>query len=379
MKKILFFTDTPLVGGAEHQMSLLAQYLPKDVFEVSLACLSVPALDSWCRAFEEEKCKTYRLPQRHKHDPRQFLSLKKIITQNRFDLVHIHLWNPGSCRYALLLCRVLNVPFVVTEHDPFPISCIKEKIRRFFVKKARGIIAISHNNELFFKKRDPDLENKIIVVHNGIDLEWWRSTLRDIGKEEKNDIRLKIFKADPSEQIIINVATLHERKGQMDLVDAFEIVYKKNSTIKLILVGEGEGREEIERHIAHKGLQKSVLLLGQRKDIPRLLSAADIFVLASRREAFGLVLLEAMSAGLPIIATRVGGIPEIIEDGKTGLLVEPRAPEDLAGKLELLLEDAHLAKSLAEQATATLEAHFSAETMARKTADFYKDILKTNS
>ena len=152
-----------------------------------------------------------------------------------------------------------------------------------------------------------------------------------------------------------------------------EMVLRDFQGAKLVLVGEGRWLRKYQAQV--KVLGDRVLFLGRRKDVGALMAAADIFVLPSLREAFGLVLLEATVAGLPIIATDVGGIPEIVENQKTGLLVKSKDGQALASAIKNLLQNPQKCAEFVRAQRERMEAEFTAKEMAEKTGEVYQEIL----
>ena len=171
--------------------------------------------------------------------------------------------------------------------------------------------------------------------------------------------------------IVGNIAALVPHKGQHDLVEAVTHVLPAVPDARFVILGEGELRAALERRVKELHLQKHVLLPGFRPDVLSLLKGFDVFVMSSVSEGLGTSLLDAMACRKAIVATRVGGIPEVVEDGRTGLLVPPRSPRELGTAIVRLLRDAPLRAQLAEAGRARVEAHFTAERMVAQTLAVY--------
>ena len=375
MKKILFYTDTPQVGGAELQMFLLAKFLDKHLFEPILVCSNFSALDKWCENFEHEGIEVLRLQVKHKHDPRHYFQLKKILAEREIDILHLNLWNPGACRYAFSAGNSYKIPIIITEHDPFQLSKLKSLLKKTLLKKVSKIITISDNNGKLMKKLYPEHKNKVSVIHNGIDTVWWQSQLAGYKFEECQRIKEEVFLAKTNTLIITTIAELHERKGVEYLIKAVPEVLKQYPNVKLVIIGKGKERNFLEYLVKDFSIGKNVVFLGRQKEIPRLLKSSDIFVLPSLREGFGLVNCEAMMAELPVIASEVGGIPDIVLDGKTGILVKEKNVEQLTLALKNLIANPVKRKEMgAEGKTRVLE-KFDAKKMASQFEKEYQSIL----
>lgn len=351
-------------------MLLLAGNLPADKYRVSLACASRQKLNPWCQKFLERDMNVMRLKVFHKHDPRHFLYLKNLLPQ--YDLLHAHVWNPASCRYAMLAAN--KTPLVITEHDPFPLSGIKGWLKIKLLNNVRRIIVASNAAKRLAAAQDPTIAGRITVVPNGIDTKVWEMACK---LEDRKEFRMTHFGAAMNEKVILCVAELHERKGQKYLIEAFSNLIKNFPNTKLVFVGEGRKRKHYEK--LAKPFGNKILFLGHRREIPQMMAASDIFVLPSIREAFGLVILEAAIAGVPTVATTVGGIPEIIEDLKTGILVPPAEPELMEKAIRAILQNPSGASELAKAAKSRTETLFNAKTMAELTSKVYDEILLTCS
>jgi glycosyltransferase involved in cell wall biosynthesis len=171
-----------------------------------------------------------------------------------------------------------------------------------------------------------------------------------------------------------NVAALVPHKGQRHLIDAAKVVVQQVPDARFIIAGEGELRPALERQIKDYHLEKHVLLAGFRPDVLSLHKAFDIFVMSSVTEGLGTSLLDAMAAGKPIVATRAGGIPEVVAEEETGLLVPPRDHEALADAIVRLLKDAELRRRMGEAARTRARTFFSAERMVQQTLLVYQRV-----
>lgn len=382
MKNILLYTDTPQVGGAELQMFLLAKFLDKKKFTPILACSSYTSLDRWCENFIKEGIKVFRLNVKHKHDPKHFFELRKIIKEEKIDLLHAHVWNPASCRYAFSAagakaeCRIgyaassRKIPIITTEHDPFKLSLIKNIFKKNSLKKTKTVVTVSAANQKVLKKLYPEFKDKFVVIPNGIDTTWWHSQSLRFTDLDRKKIKEELFLANEDSLIIISVAELHERKGLKYLIEAIPSVSAKFPNIKLVIVGEGPERSELEKLVKKFGIENHVILTGRQKEIPKLLKCADIFVLPSRREAFGLVILEAMITGLPVIASETGGIPEIIKN--TGILVEPENSAEISIALIDLIAHPEKRQKLSTSGEKLVHEKFEAKKMAEEYEKIYE-------
>jgi len=215
----------------------------------------------------------------------------------------------------------------------------KNIISKLVLKNADAVIALTEDMKREIKKI---CDRDIFVIPNGIDLEKFKNLSKETLRK-----RLKI---EEDEKMIIFVGTLRPVKGIKYLIKAMKLIIKENENVKLMLVGDGEEREELESLVVELDLKDCVKFIGrvQNEEIPRYMIASDVFVLPSFSEGFPVVILEAMASGLPIVATKVGGLPEIVKDGENGFLVEPKNPEEIAEKVLLILKGDKLRERISE-------------------------------
>lgn len=369
-RRILFYTDTPIMGGAENQMLLLAKFLPSDKFSVTLVCSGYKNLNGWCQDFMETGANVVRLKVFHKHDPRHFFYLRKILPE--FDLLHMHIWNPASCRYGFIAAT--KTPLVITEHDPFAMKGLKGFLKRKFLKKVSAIIVASKAAKKLVLDQDADLESKIRIIYNGIDIPEWN---RQKNVDERNEFRRAHFHALPNEKVILCAAELHKRKGQKYLIEAAKNLIVSYPDLKFVFAGDGPEKKHYEK--LARPLGNRVVFLGRRRDIEKVMAASDFFVLPSAREAFGLVVIEAAIIGLPTVASEIGGLCEIVENGKTGLLAKPENTESLEKAIGYLMENPNKANEFKEAAKERVSKLFDAREMALLTARIYDEVLSRSS
>ena len=366
--KILLYTDTPLFGGAEKQMLLLAKNLNKLLFEVIIVCRKIEILRPLIDEANDLKIKTYLINSKSKHSLNNLTELNKIIKTEKPDLIHVQAWNPMAGKFAILAARQNKIPLIVTEHDPFPLNWPKSLYKKWANQKVAKMITVSHTNQKMLEEIYPEMIGRLTTVHNGIE----KFAVINDGKRQQ--IRREIFKAGPETKIILGVGTLHERKGFKYLISAYSKIHKDYPNSRLIIAGEGPERNSLENLIKNLSLSDKVFLIGQSNDVPALMQCSNLMVLPSLKEAFGLVLLEAMQAGLPIIASKVGGIPEIISSPEKGLLIEPANKNELVKSLHKLLSKDDLSKRFSQKGIEHWK-NFSAKEMAEKTGQIYQEIL----
>lgn len=360
MKHVLFYTDTPNLGGAEKHMLLLAKYLSQMGVGVSLAYGRYSKISKLHDEFTKVCQNIFVLSTLHKHDPRHYSQLKKILAKHKFDLLHIHLWNPGSCRYAFFAASDSKLPIITTEHDPFELTGMKRLIKKTCLAKTSRTIVISLDNFRLLDEYYEYPKKQLDLVHNGIEID------RFLDNHDK-----AVLPVTKGAQVITCIAEMHHRKGHRYLLEAFKRIQTHMPRLHLILVGSGPAERELRDQYSQV---PNIHFLGWRDDIPQILRASDILVLPSLKEAFGQVILEAMASGVIAVATNNGGTPDIIKDGVTGYLVPPANSGAIADRIATILTNPDQKRDIEKAALHSVKENFSAEIMAKKTLAVYNKL-----
>lgn len=319
------------IGGLEMLVVDMIRHIDRERFDVAVVCLR----DKGALAGQVESLgfRVFSLGGRDRLEWKAFFKLAGILRKEKARIVHCH--NTAGYLYGGIAAILAGFKKIIyTEHGRvFPDNSrrmLAERILSWFTYK---IVAVSEDMKRCLIEYEKINPLKIQVIHNGVDVERFyplgldaRCKLREALGMAQNDI------------VIGNVARLDPVKDHGCLIRAFALLITRHSSLKLILVGDGPERENIEHLIAALGLRSSVICLGSRKDIPDLMNIMDVFVLSSKNEGISLTLLEAMACGVPVVATRVGGNPEIVKDGENGLLCDPGDPQDLADKIFMALD-----------------------------------------
>jgi sugar transferase (PEP-CTERM/EpsH1 system associated) len=271
------------------------------------------------------------------HDVRAFVRLARLLRRLRPDIVHSRNWATFD---AVLAARLARVPAVVHgEHgrdvsDPEGLHARRNRIRRVCAPLVDRFVTVSDDLRGWLVTRVGIPAGKVTRIHNGVDTA--RFAPAD-GLAERAGLGWA-----GNAEVIGTVGRLDPVKDQAGLVEAFARVAPAHPRAVLAIVGDGPCRAELERVVAAHGVGARVRLLAERSDVPEILRTMDVFVLPSIAEGISNTLLEAMATGLPLVATRVGGNPELVQDGVNGRLVPRRDRTALAGALAAYLDDPHL-------------------------------------
>ncbi len=275
----------------------------------------------------------------------------RILAEHRIEIVHAN--SPTTALAARLARGTAGPPVLTTAHGIWK-DWAKPAVATLFSLGSDRVMGCSEalTSDLI---RHGLSQRKALTVHNGIPF-----------REETPDpaVRLAVRQElgiGPMEPVLLVAARLAEQKGLTYLLDAMPTVWKACPEVRLLIAGEGPQAEMLASRARELG--ERVRLLGGRSDVPRLLAAADVFCLPSIDEGLPLALAEAMAEGLPVVATHVGGIPELIRDGVTGFLVPPRDPARLAQKVLTLFADPVLRRKLGRAGRASVRQEFTLERM----------------
>ncbi|MBC8184489.1 glycosyltransferase family 4 protein [candidate division KSB1 bacterium] len=299
-------------------------------------------------------------------DLRTILSIRKFIKVNNIKIVHSHGYKSNF--YALMATMFTKVQKITTCHlwteGSFK-NRIYEAMDRFWVTRFDKIVTVSD------KLKDQVLKttvssNKVTTIYNGIDLNRFNHPF-------KNSNLRKEFNIKKSTKVIGTIGRLTEQKGHLFLLESARQILKDFPDTGFLFVGDGHLRQVLQNKIDELDLHNHVIFTGIRKDIPEILAMIDLFVLPSLDEGFPMILLEAMAAQKPVIATNVGDVSSVLINRKTGILIPPDDRTQLINAVTELLSDKKLANELAHQGYLKVKENYSSQRMAEKYAEIYKD------
>ena len=294
------------------------------------------------------------------------LRLALAMKRKRCRLVNFH--DDHSVAVGSAAASMAKVPLrVISRRVDFP---LKKNVfsRRKYTKDVDAIIAISEavKNVLV----EGGIDKKLIrVIPDGIDF----SPYED---RSSKDYLCKEFSFSSDDFLVGIVAQLSDEKGHKYLIQASEHLRERIPKIKIVIVGEGPLRMEPDSMMKEIHGEDMVFFMGFRENIPQILKSLDVFVLSSEREGLGSILMDAMACRLPIVATRVGGVPELIQHRKTGLLVPPQRPKSLAKAILEIYENREMSRQLGLEGYGVVHQKYSAEAMAMKAIDLYEVLAK---
>ncbi|MFQ6027324.1 MAG: glycosyltransferase [Dehalococcoidia bacterium] len=360
------------VGGAEKLLTTTLPCANRDDFEYEVGYL-VPGKDALSQELEQQGIPVFCLGQSRFYDMRVILRLAKLLRQRQVDILHIHLPFPGIIgRIAGRLAGVSRI--VYSEHSPVHrYHALTRLASRLTYSWNDAVIAVSNEVYKSVEQYYGSLRrSRLLTIYNGIEDP---AAADPTGSNDTRESVRQELGIPEGNSVVINVAGFRPEKGHFRLLQAAELVLPGNPQVTFLLVGQGETEEAVRAEVSRLGLEKSFVFAGFRNDIPRLPRASDLFLLASDYEGLPVSLLEAMGAGLPSVSTRVGGVPEVVEEGVEGLMVSPEDPEQMAEAVLRLLGDADTRLRMGQAGLDRVNRQFSVQRMVDQTEGLYRELL----
>lgn len=309
-------------------------------------------------------------------DIKACFKLYRIFKEERFDIVHTHTAKAGVLgRITARLAGIKKIAHLPHGHNFYgyfgPLRTkLATILERFIAHFTDRLIVLTELEKQDFLKFKVGKISKIVVINSGLNLDRYRQAVIDRVKVKEE------FSVQENEFLVGMIGRLEPVKGPQYFVEASTLVCKEFPQTKFLVAGDGRLKPELEFQARRLGVYDRFIFTGWREDIPEILPILDILVLPSLNEAVGRILIEAGACGIPVIASRVGGIPEIVKDNQTGVLVAAGDPPRLAEAIILLLKDRERRLRMGENARAWVDGKFSAENMADKFAKVYEELVK---
>lgn len=357
MKNILLLVPRMNIGGAESYVALVARSLKLLGYNVYLAS----AGGALATKLQQEGIKHFFLPIRLSKYISGIL-LKRIIKKYNIEIIHANSEAAGIVAVKTRQKYNLDIPIVYTAHGVLPAK-VKD-----IINQVDKIIAVSNfSREAAIKEGFS--ANKIEVVYNGVDIDKFKPH-----EEKRNLLRKKYnIPQDAFTMIIVSRIKNLRNKGHQHLLNVLS-EYEVSKYWHLVVIGKGKGLGSLKQKVKEHNLQDRVHLLGHKTDVENYEDMADVVVLLSYFETFGLVLAEGMAMEKPAVAFKVGGVPEVIEDNKTGFVVDYDNDDELVEKLAILAKNPDLCKQMGIQARKKVAKDFANRIMIKKLEEIYKSL-----
>lgn len=377
--KVLHIHTLPVVSGSGINTFLSMRGQKNAGLDVELACADGGMLLDWV---EKEGMTVRRL----KHmvwavnliqDLLVVFELNRLIRKQRYDIIHTH--NSKAGFVGRLAARLSQVPVVIHTVHGFAFHSAERPFKQWLYRHLERMagswcdcfIAISQPLADWAVKEGIAKPGQMVKIYSGIDVEAFH---------QPADPALRAGLGIASEAFVIGeIAKLWEGKGHAVLLEAAARLHAAIPSLRVLIVGEGNLRQDLEQLATRLGIRDRVIFTGFREDIPAITRALDVAVLPSFFEGMGRAVLEAQAAGKPVVASRVGGIPDLIEDASTGWLVNPGKPDELAAAIQRLYEQPALRQSVGEKARQSVTERFSDKRMSQQILELYDRLLQAKS
>ena len=364
--RIIHFITDLSTGGAQVSLFRLLKQLDRERFSQSVVCLyngdgliaeqirslGIPVID---------------LNMSNKLRLDAFWRFYRLLQEQQPLILHTWMFHaniPGR-----VLGRIAGIPVIISsERTMRQEGKFRQLSNRYTASLSDRIVCVSVNVAKYTEQTIHLPPEKLVVIPNGVD----RNDYRNL--PSKAEAR-RLFQLPDSALIIGAIGRMHRVKGLNILLSAFAQLAELRGSVHLLFVGEGSVRQLLIDQTHDFGLNSKVTFLAFQKDIPKLLPALDLFVSASLHEGMPNAVLEAMAAGLPVVATDVGGTPEVVQDGQTGFLVPPGEFEALAISIDKLLEDPDLRCRMGKEGKERVARYFSIEQMSQQYEQLYEQLL----
>jgi glycosyltransferase involved in cell wall biosynthesis len=366
--RIAIVIDSLRVGGAQKLVSTFVSHASAYDIEPVVIRLREDGASAIMDPIQAAGVQIVTLPAVSLFSYQRLKQLTDLFRSEKIDLVQTHLYYANIL--GTLAAHRANIPVIATLHSLAIRSGLKNAILQRFedfclrryatrVLAVGNVVADAHQGRYGRQKLD--------VIPNGI------PQPQPVQIQERERLRQEIT-GNGSKSIIVTVGRFARAKGYEDMIEAFRLIHQKDMNPVLLMVGSGNTVESVKAQLEELDLSSSVILAGERRDVPQLLASSDVFASSSHREGLPLAVLEAMMAGLPVVATSVGDIPNVVTD-ETGVLVPPHQPQQLANALEDLLRNPEKRQAMGKAARQRAVNEYSVDAWMKKHLALYQNVL----
>ncbi|NOY72577.1 MAG: glycosyltransferase, partial [Gammaproteobacteria bacterium] len=364
-KNILHLITKLPVGGAERVLLSIVRNLDSNKFNSVVCCI----MEEGELASEVEKLNipliTLNLMTQKGWDSQVVPALCNIIKKKHIDLIHSHLYHANQ--YGRTAARKVNIPAVITVHNSYNHVKLHRRLVNWYLgKKTAAVIAVSDEIKKDIIRWDFFPEHKIHVIANGINIQRAQSSL------SKKEARVKLGLND-EQLILVCVGRLEEQKGHKYLLEALPLLNEKGIKPLCLFVGEGRNKNSLEQQARQLNVSAQVRWLGTRHDIADILKSADLYLMPSLWEGLSLALLEAMAAHIPIIASDVSGMKQVLGHN-SGVRIPPKQPASIATAIASALNNPEQVKKMTQHAAQFVNDNFSDQRMVKDIATIYHQV-----
>jgi glycosyltransferase involved in cell wall biosynthesis len=366
--------DSLGIGGAERTLATTLQFIDRASVEPRVCVLQERDGNPVAETIRAMDIPVDTVPVRHLRDLSAPLRLRRYVRLHHIDLIHGHLEFAASIGGPVGWS--LGIPVVFTNHtidNPPPRSrrAYRMAVHRWSLRHTHAmVIAVSDAGRRHLLEWVPLAERKVTLLYNGVDTDRFGA----VDPTARAAIRASL-RITPDAPVITTLSVLRPEKGIGDLIEAMAMIHQQAPLAHLLIVGDGPDRHRLSDLATSLGLNDRIVFAGHRDDVPGILAASDVFVLPTLGDVLPTVVAEAMAAGLPVVASDVGGLGEMVADGVTGFLVPPGSPDAVSERCLALLGDAAMRERLGARGKDLAVERFDARRQAASLVDLYNGLL----
>lgn len=360
--KILHLSSERSWRGGEQQIAYLIEYARQKGVDITVCCRTGSKFQEWC---ESNHVHHIDAPFLNGMDVYTANAIRRQVRKNKIDFVHVHSGKSHSIAYAAAKIG-MKAKIVVHRRVDAPIKSLGPSLRKYKSKDVAAVICVSDAIAKIVTEAT-GLTDRVHVVHSGVDFN--RFTDRPA-----NGYLHREFGIETGKKLIGNISALVDHKDYPTFIQTAKRLKSESENIHFLIIGDGKLRYELQQLIDENGLGELVTMTGFRKDVPEILRELHIFLMTSKTEGLGTTVIDALHNSVPVVATRGGGIPELIRDGKDGFLNDVGDADDLAASVKKLLKSESLYQEFSENAKQR-SMNFSAEKMGEGVLDIYRKVM----
>jgi sugar transferase (PEP-CTERM/EpsH1 system associated) len=368
--RIVFLVHQLGLGGLENVVVDLANRLATLQFECTI--INFSQSDPLQNRVQQERTRTIALDKKAGNDPALVYRLYRFFRRERPHIVQTHNW--GALVEGVVAAKLARVPILIhAEHGTVEGRRYNVFLQRILWRAVQGVLCVSEEHRQRLSKTVGFSYENITPILNGVNTDFFRPC-------PANEETIRIDRGlEPDALYIGTVGNLRPVKNHRLMLQASRDICTKYERVRIVFIGEGSLKEDLIHLAKALGIYNQVKFLGARSDVRDLLNTLDIFVLPSLSEGLPISVLEAMACGLPVVATSVGGLPELIEDGKTGMLVPSQDESRLKSALEHLIRCEATRRTMGQAARKKVVERFSLDAMVNEYRNLYQTLIKQKS
>jgi glycosyltransferase involved in cell wall biosynthesis len=375
--KIAVLATVTDFGGAERVVLSLIEHIKNDQFDLVPIIFTVPNctdniffkhLDRAGKKYYKIYVNDYKI--KYLNPVANIFETYRLLKKNKFDLIHTHGYRADVL--GIFLAGLLGLPAISTCHGFISNDLqltLYNRLDRFILRFARKIIVVSQAIKSYLIKSGIR-EANVTMIQNAVNGSY------SVESHTQNKKAKREYCGMTEDDFVVGyVGRLSEEKGVSYLIEAIAILNKSGMPTKLLIIGEGPQRKELADLVKKANIEEKVIFTGFQNDIECWLPAMDVFTLPSLTEGTPMSLLEAMACGIPVVASAVGGVPQVIDSGKNGILVSPGKPAEINDAIHLLYKNKDLRNGLSKEAQKTIKLKYDVEDWINKIESEYLKVL----